>query len=167
MVDDFDRFELKIPDSKLFVKSLDMYDCDPSTENGLQFWYDMMDSYKFNKIYREMIDNARLYMKGLQKQWKDIRNSSLYESIIEDAEGNKHSIAVINADGYSELFGEEYNMYDVCCLWNMTKDGKYSYSLYSHDNVFNCKEFAERHGGGGHLGASGFTIDELLFLPTK
>ena len=106
-------------------------------------------------------------MMGLQKQWKNLREGALYISTITDADGNEHELAVMNADGYSDMFGDEYNKYDACCLWNLTKDGKYSYSLYSHDNLFNCKEFAERHNGGGHPGAAGFTIDKLLFLPNE
>lgn len=165
MVDDFDRFILNDKDSKIFVKSLDMYDCDPSTEEGINFWLELFYDDRFASKYTQMMSVGRMYMKGQQTQWEKLRKGALYTSIITDKDGNEHEVAVLNADGYSDLFGDQYEKFDACCLWNMTKDGKYSYSLYSHDNKFNCKEFAERYGGGGHPGASGFTIDQLLFLP--
>lgn len=165
IVDDFDRFILKIENSKIFVKSLDMYDCDPSTKEGLEFWLELLDNNYFGEVEGKMTRIGEMYMKGQQSQWEKLRKGGLYISVIQDKDGNEHEVAVLNADGYSDMFGEHYEKFDACCLWNMTKEGKYSYSLYSHDNKFNCKEFAERYGGGGHPGASGFTIDQLLFLP--
>lgn len=164
MIDDFDRFELKISGSKEFVKSLDMYCVDPSTKEGFKFWKGYLNDAIFQNELPELMGNAKMYMAGLKTQWEKIRKSSLYTSTIRDGDGCYHTIAVINADGYSDMFDTDYKKYNVCCLWTLENDGYYHYSLYS-DNKFDCKEFAERYGGGGHLGASGFKTKELLFVP--
>lgn len=165
VIDDFDRFILKIDKSKTFVKALDSREIRPETEIGLSFWVDMIKhEYIFDREWSSLVSFGDKYMKANNRVWSKMRESSLYESIAKDADGNDHLIAVLNADGYSDMFGEVYKKYDACCLWNLTKDGKYSYSLYS-DNKFDCKEFATRNGGGGHPGASGFTLDKLIFLP--
>ena len=52
------------------------------------------------------------------------------------------------------------NLIKIIKLW-ITK--KYHYSMYSHDNVYDCGKYAESKGGGGHRGAAGFTSTELLF----
>ena len=40
---------------------------------------------------------------------------------------------------------------------------KYSYTLYSNDKNVDCSKIAEKYGGGGGRGASGFSSNELLF----
>lgn len=43
--------------------------------------------------------------------------------------------------------------------------GSWSYSVYADAETsdFNCQKFAERFGGGGHIGAAGFVTKKLIF----
>jgi hypothetical protein len=44
------------------------------------------------------------------------------------------------------------------------KTGKWMYSVYSSEkSTFNCEDFCERFGGGGHLHAAGFSTEQLIF----
>lgn len=70
-----------------------------------------------------------------------------------------------NATGNSWNFGNKIEQYPAVILFNY--DGRYqswSYSVYSdQESSFNCKEFCERFGGGGHPHASGFSSKKLIF----
>jgi nanoRNase/pAp phosphatase (c-di-AMP/oligoRNAs hydrolase) len=40
---------------------------------------------------------------------------------------------------------------------------KWSYSIFSGDKAVDCSKIAESYGGGGHLSAAGFTLDDMPF----
>lgn len=91
--------------------------------------------------------------------------SNGYESVIP---GTDIKVAVCNRSCNSLLFGDKYKEYPAVVTFSY--DGEnYKYSIYANQNVehpFNCKEVAEKYGGGGHHGAAGFVSDELLFPKT-
>lgn len=67
----------------------------------------------------------------------------------------------LNAKGNSLTFGHKIKEYPICVTFIF--DGEvYNYSVYSADESISCKEIAERHGGGGHKGAAGFSSADLL-----
>ena len=45
----------------------------------------------------------------------------------------------------------------------LLSDGRFQYSLRSRGD-FDVSELAKKHGGGGHKGAAGFVVDELVHL---
>lgn len=47
------------------------------------------------------------------------------------------------------------------------KTGMWMYSVYSTKEDFDCKEFCEQFGGGGHKGAAGFSSKKLIFTDPK
>ena len=61
-------------------------------------------------------------------------------------------------------FGENKKKYDLCVSWHYIGNGLYQYSLRTDKEYVNCKEIAEKYGGGGHIKASGFVIDKQLFF---
>lgn len=70
----------------------------------------------------------------------------------------------------SQLFDVEWNHndYDAMLVFGHT-NGNWSVSMYTDKDGINVGEIAKKHGGGGHVGASGFQcIDGLPFdLPRK
>lgn len=53
--------------------------------------------------------------------------------------------------------------YDIWIGFYKTKEGKWKYSLRRPDwSTVDLSEIAKSYGGGGHVAAAGFTIDELI-----
>lgn len=69
----------------------------------------------------------------------------------------------ISGNGYNFL--DRMKEYDAAMIFYYSaKIGKWSYGIYADKlSDFNCKEFAEKFGGGGHKGAAGFRTKDLLF----
>ena len=57
-------------------------------------------------------------------------------------------------------FGDKMKKYDMCISFEYNGE-KFLYGLYSENKV-DCSKIAEKHGGGGHKGASGFSEKELI-----
>ena len=52
--------------------------------------------------------------------------------------------------------------YDILMPFSYNgKSGNWSYSMYS--KTTDVSVIAKKYGGGGHKGASGFTLDRLIF----
>lgn len=51
--------------------------------------------------------------------------------------------------------------HDVAGYWFERKDGKFQYGLRSRGD-FDCSILAKRFGGGGHKGAAGFTVNQIV-----
>lgn len=99
------------------------------------------------KIIKTFIDNDNTYY----------REHFAYESEIDG-----HKCLVVNKKTNSWVFGEKYNKYPLVMVWVFNGE-KYSYSIFSSNPNIDCSKIAEKHGGGGHKGAAGFSSDELLF----
>lgn len=73
----------------------------------------------------------------------------------------KHNFFVLNVgNANSKIFGDRINKYDAVIIY-CNNGEKFKYSIYSNKSEFNCAEFAEQFGGGGHKGAAGFTTNLL------
>ena len=60
----------------------------------------------------------------------------------------------------STFFGEYIDKCDVCITFCF--DGKQvAVSAYSNKEDIDCSLFAKRHGGGGHKGAGGFSVNDI------
>lgn len=56
--------------------------------------------------------------------------------------------------------GEQIDECDVCIAYCHNGD-KFVVSAYSNKSDVDCSAFAKRHGGGGHRGAAGCTVDNV------
>jgi hypothetical protein len=84
--------------------------------------------------------------------------------VTRDGEFKQTTMLCLNSNGNSTVFGDKINEYDVVCLYMYHGDTqKWYYSIYSTRGI-DVSEIAEYYGGGGHPGASGFQIDDLIFL---
>jgi nanoRNase/pAp phosphatase (c-di-AMP/oligoRNAs hydrolase) len=72
----------------------------------------------------------------------------------------------IICNGYdgSPLFDSVYNPdeHDIMISYIQRKDGTWSYGMYSDKPEVHCGEIAKKYGGGGHKGASGFNLKDLI-----
>lgn len=122
-------------------------------------WDDMLESDNEIEIY-DIINDGNLLIKNAYKNNKIIVESSAYESIWEGLR-----CLVVNAStGGSSLFDSvekrrHINEYDIYVTWRLIKD-KWVIGLYRpyDDSEVDCSKLATKYGGGGHIGAAGFTL---------
>lgn len=80
-----------------------------------------------------------------------------------DIDGHK-ALCLNTPMGGSAWFGDKIENYELVCSYCYIGDGKWSYSLYSNGpKKIDTSKISIKYGGGGHAGASGFTIDRNLF----
>lgn len=78
-----------------------------------------------------------------------------------------HVVPCINTTfAASELIGKMAETATFAAGWFQRDDGKFIYSLRSRGD-FDVSEIAKMYGGGGHAGAAGFQVDELLTAVSK
>lgn len=52
--------------------------------------------------------------------------------------------------------------YDIAiCFWYKGSDDIWEFSIYNDDDKVDCAAIAKKMGGGGHAGASGFTVKDI------
>ena len=109
---------------------------------------------------RECIEKGSIIVKYRDSVAKKALDWAGFEA---DIEG--HKALVLNTPiGGSEQFGDRIKDYELVCSYCYIGDGKYSYSLYSNGpKKIDTSEISKKFGGGGHAGASGFTINKNLF----
>jgi oligoribonuclease NrnB/cAMP/cGMP phosphodiesterase (DHH superfamily) len=64
--------------------------------------------------------------------------------------------SVYNSDLFSSVGQDKY---DAMICFNLHKSGNWRCSIYSVNPDIDCSQYAKLYGGGGHKGASGFSID--------
>lgn len=105
---------------------------------------------------------------SIGKKFYDIdieKNEIIYWTFSKEVEFHGLKIRVIEGYGNSMLFGEHINDYDAVCVYHITKDNRWQYSMYigKPTDDINISEIARSYGGGGHKNSCGWTIDEKLF----
>lgn len=133
--------------------------------------HSIMDIYLAGKyIYQYLCQESKQsYKNGFEvgfHLWTKNPNITKDEIIIpSENEIGYHSyfkFICINKEGFNPInFNIDYHKdgYDGCVCFHRTKEGKWSFSLYS-DKV-DCSVIAKQYGGGGHFSASGFVIDDI------
>lgn len=75
-----------------------------------------------------------------------------------------YRILCVNGYGNANVFGDQLEAYDACCVFHYDgKIKKWRYSFRSHENGIDVAHLCEKYGGGGHKLAAGMCTDELLF----
>lgn len=156
LVSDYDTFRLELEDSKAFNYGiLNSGKHDPRYDNSI---YELLDSGDKSKIDYAMSKHIRHGKQILKFLWADNRrylNTNGFECKL-----NGYSCLACNKTSNSLLFDSNRNEYDLYCAFAF--DGmKWKYSIYS--TTLDCSVIAEQYGGGGHMGAAGFSCNELIF----
>ena len=104
------------------------------------------------------------------EQYKDMWTKQFrdkYMFIEEDVPGKQFGasrnlrVAILNIGcANSTFFGEQINECDVCMTF-CYNGNQFVISVYSNKDDVDCSLFAKNHGGGGHRGAAGCTVDDV------
>lgn len=68
----------------------------------------------------------------------------------------------LNRKGNSLMFGDKIKEYDAVIPFYYI-NGKWKYSIFTEKDNVNCEAIAKYYGGGGHLKAAGWVLDDLIF----
>lgn len=101
----------------------------------------------------------------IEKYAESLNQRNLSRAFEYEIEGIK--TLCLNSIGNSKAFGEKINDYPMVCLFRYNgTDNRWNYSIYSvaiDGEQVDCSKIAQKFGGGGHPGASGFALDNLIF----
>lgn len=163
-VDDYDCWKKKDKDSNYFqlgIMSEEEYNItyfDEDTERVVlnNMWINIVNQ---GADPLEWIQKGKIVYTYLMRKYKD----EFGMTFVWECDGKKFLCK--NGTGNSYNFLDESSKYDATILFAYNgASGKWEYSIYSDENIgINCKDFAEKFGGGGHIHASGFSTDELIF----
>lgn len=114
-----------------------------------------------NDLLDKMIESGKAISKYVEKEYEQYRKAYAYESRIDGVK-----CLVVNRRCNSLIFGNLIKDYPIVAIWVFDGE-KYKYSIYSDKPDVNCSKIAERYGGGGHKGASGFVSEKMIFNKVK
>ena len=173
-------FDIMLPTWLYFV---DDYDCWKKQEERSNFFSLastarsnnlVIEDENGNLVFNDFYDKAVANIDRIVEEGRIIMryiNSRYYDEYPDTFEWTYDGTTFLckNATGNSWNFLSGINKYDATILFNYSgKSGKWEYSVYSSDkSEFNCKEFCEKFGGGGHPHASGFSSTTLIFTSPK
>lgn len=157
LVSDYDCWTKKYKDSDLFKLGMDALNQNPLSmiwarllKEGLQYETSVVSS---------IISSGQIIQMYVTQEHLDYCASYSY-----DAEFEGYNIRVINRRCNSLIFGDLINSYPLVCSW-VYNGSKYIYSIFSVNSEVDCSRLAEKYGGGGHKGASGFSTTYPIFEP--
>jgi len=166
-------WEYLFPNTKIpkVVKYLGRYDVWQHNNEIVYFQYGMreQDLPVNSHIWEMLFENDRLTEHIINtgriiKSWVDITNEKHVK--IYNREGCFEGLRAVicNNVGGSPLFDSVYNpdLHDIMVTYIHTSQKTWQYGLYSTKDNVHCGEIAKKFGGGGHKGAAGFTIGELI-----
>jgi nanoRNase/pAp phosphatase (c-di-AMP/oligoRNAs hydrolase) len=159
LISDFDCWLFKLDNTLEFKYSLESTDYDALDV----IWNSLMrdENTKTKEILHRMIEEGKAISKYVTKEYEQYRKKYAYESCIDGIK-----CLVVNRSCNSLIFGKLINEYPIVAIWAF--DGEiYKYSIYSENPEIDCSKIAERYGGGGHRGTSGFVSKEMILIKLK
>lgn len=168
-VDDFDCWKLICKDTEYFKFGFE-------TEDSAVVKYNKKeDSKYFNIEFWGRFDNddpngeVCKYFLTTGKAISDFEHSenfrNLRHTFVWEYEGIQF-ICLNTTKKSSMSFEHLIKKYPAAIAFSYTgSTGSWSYSVYADAETsdFNCQKFAEKFGGGGHIGAAGFVTKKLIF----
>ena len=175
----------------IYLKHIDEWDRWVYRGNQIPVYFNFGSDNHNTSLFAYPVKNAndKVYNSGF---WTSIESSTFINQLIKEGEVikkyidtqairntehdgyeckiNGYNAFVLNSSGNSMMVGDKINKYDLICLWHFDgKNNKFKYSLYSDKDGVNCAEIATsiESSGGGHPGAAGFSLDEMIFKPIK
>lgn len=168
-VDDFDCWKLISKDTEYFK-----FGCE--TQDSAVVKYNKKDDIKyFNTKFWGQFDNddptgeVCKHFLTVGKAVSDFEHSenfrNLRHTFVWEYEGTQ--FVCLNTTKKSSMsFEHLMKKYPAAIAFSYTgSTGSWSYSVYADAETsdFNCQKFAEKFGGGGHIGAAGFVTKKLIF----
>lgn len=156
-VDDYDCWKYNFNELTNYFK-LGIETLDWSVFSDIWNTFYVQDENAKTDLIREVIQTGKIIKTYIDNDNERYRNQYMYESSI-----GGYKCAVINRKTNSWIFGEKYKEYPLVMVWAFNGE-KYSFSIFSSNPKVNCAAIAESYGGGGHVGAAGFTLDNMPFI---
>jgi len=149
LVGDYDKWALKLPDSKAFHAGMKIEDDDPEA----YIWVQLLDSKYYNYI-KEIISNGNIVLKYRDNYCNNLCRSFGYETTLDGIKCYVCNQYMFGSGG----FGKSFYEYPICIAY--IHDGeKFTVSLYSE--TVDVGQIVRKYGGGGHAGAAGMVVKEL------
>lgn len=153
-VEDRDLWKFNLVDTKPFCMGASILIKDPYDK----YWADLLDSdvdqmCHFVEMGTILLDAQYERVKRMFEAGKDVTFQS-------------HKTRMVNSTSDISELGEYIysNGYDLALIWQV-KENKIICSLRS--KAVDCSEIAKNHGGGGHKGAAGFSIENKNNFPLE
>lgn len=153
LISDWDSWTLQLTPTKKFVIGCELYTTNP--ENI--FWTKLYSSKEF--MYK-IIEEGEVCIKYRDEWSKELLKSYGFEVEFEGYKCFAVNLGRCNSDYFKSVGGTD--KYDILIPF-IFNGKKWSVSLYSGHNGVDVSKIAMKYGGGGHRGASGFSVDTLPF----
>jgi len=160
---EYDVWDHSNPDTLPFQYGARLYETDPSTPAGLQFWNDLFSRPSVRTpvaTYEEVIEKGATCL-----AYQARLNAKICKNAFETQLDGLRAIAV-NAPGCnSKTFEGIWNpeRYDVILCFHLKKPGKWIVNMFTDKENLDLSIIAKKHGGGGHKQAAGFVCKALPF----
>ncbi|HOY91336.1 MAG TPA: DHHA1 domain-containing protein, partial [Bacteroidales bacterium] len=168
-----------------FIQLLDVYDCwkesSPDWARALRLQYGIkaLPNNPVTTVWKQLLYNQKEILPRLilefgilckafsDNEQKWYGDNYGYEAQFKDEKFKNISIYVMNTGFKGSInFGPKVDQYDAVVAYvQSVKGGKLVYTFSIYSTKIDVSEIATHFGGGGHPGASGFSLDCLPFEP--
>lgn len=154
-----------------FIYGYSSYNTNINSDEGKRFWNILLGDisgagYERTEIehnlLEELINKGEVIKQYIDSDYARMRKGQLYQfevDIVSDGKHHVRTIAAMNANGFSMLFGGVIEEVDAVIRYYQQSDGKWNYGIYSsktRPTALNCEPIATHYGGGGHRHAAGW-----------
>lgn len=121
----------------------------------IYFYENYEQQEQANYVVQEFASVGNYIWDWTKDSYKSLAKHKMFSGSVLDT-GEK--CAFINTPSANSLIFDyiEDKSFDFCIVFSEDKKG-YNFSVYSPFKGLDCSAFARKHGGGGHVGAAGFT----------
>ena len=165
-VDDFDCWKLICKDTEYFKFGAE------TSDSAIVKYSKATDTKYFNTAFWNQFDDDRAVCKRYLDAGRYVSNfehsenfRNLRHTFVWEYDGTQF-ICLNTTKKSSMSFEHLMTKYPAAIAFSYTgSTGSWSYSVYADaaTSKFNCQKFAEKFGGGGHIGAAGFVTKKLIF----
>jgi oligoribonuclease NrnB/cAMP/cGMP phosphodiesterase (DHH superfamily) len=162
-IEDRDLWKWKLPTAEPILAYLDT----------LPVSFDTYDRLASGDVtFGQCLESGTAILAYINQYNKEVAAMGVRYITFQSPSGRIHfDIPIVNAayKGISQLLHEISQDHPFALGWYRRKDGKYKFSARASDkSAFDTSKFAKEYGGGGHVKASGFTLDhEIEELPPE
>ncbi len=156
-LEDVDLWRFKLPDSKSVATYVDSYDYD------FKAWDKLVEGVENEKTRKELIERGNLILKYQDELIKRIAEEC---SRLVEFEGHQTLVVNVPHEFASSIGAVLYEKVPpMSIMWYEGNDGVHV-SLRSDGSV-DVAKIAEKYGGGGHKGSSGFSLPSIISFPWR
>jgi oligoribonuclease NrnB/cAMP/cGMP phosphodiesterase (DHH superfamily) len=131
-------------------------------DKNYDFWYIWLTALLENSHVEAVVKNGALILAYENQQNERLLHQSFDYQLTHDS-AVYNCLCVNSTSRNSQTFKSKWNIekYDFMVAYSQLKTGQWSFSMYTDKPGRDASAIAKSFGGGGHVGAAGFTIDEL------